>query len=112
MKRILFLLYRILIALVLIGKAANWVLHFSHETNRLLNMAMFSLIGIAFIVQGYVWHNKFTKTIITLCGLFLIAVNFFDENMILDIIGIICILTPILIARFYKEQPDEMSVTN
>jgi hypothetical protein len=103
-KNAFFLIFKVLIALVLIGKILNWFLNFSDETNKALNVAMFSLIGIAYLVMGYVWDNKLTKTIIITCGAFLIAMNFFGKSVALDIIGIFCILTPLLIARFYKEK--------
>ena len=111
MKNAHFTVYRILIALVLIGNILNWFLNFSDEINQILNMTMFSLIGIAYIVIGYVWDNKSLKIIIMTCGLFLIAMNFFGNYVTLDIIGIVCILTPLSIARFYKRENGEMNVT-
>lgn len=110
MKNVLFTTFRILIFLVLIGKVLNWFLNFNDEANQILNMAMFTLIGIAYIVIGYVWDNKLLKVVIATCGMFLIVINFFKNNLALDIIGIVCILTPMLIARFYKRENGEMNV--
>jgi len=104
MKNTVFTAFRILIFLILIGKVLNWFLNFSDETNKLLNIAMFTLIGVGYIVMGYVWDNKFKKIVITTCGAFLIIMNFFDNTVALGIIGIVCILIPMLIARFYKEM--------
>ncbi len=70
---------------------------------------MFSLIGVAYVVVGFAWNNKFTKIIFITCGLFLIAMNFIEKNTILTIIGIICMLTPMLIGRFYKEKKVEVN---
>ena len=111
MKNALFTAFKILIFLVLIGKVLNWFLNFNDETNLVLNTAMFTLIGIAYIVMGYVWDNKFLKLIISTCGVFLITMNFFSNNLTLEIIGIICILTPMFIARFYKGKNGAMNVS-
>ncbi len=107
MKNRLFTIFRICIFLVLFAKVLNWILHFSDETNSFLNMAMFFLIGIAYLVMGYLWDTIFTRIIITTCGLFLIAMNFVESSMFLNILRIFCILTPMLIARFSKEAQTE-----
>lgn len=104
MKNKIFTAFKILIALVLIGKILNWFLNFSQETNQQLNMAMFSLIGIAYVVMSYSWNQQLIRIGIISCGLFLIAMNFFPATTPLEIVGIICILAPMLIARFYKEK--------
>lgn len=93
MKNTFFTLFKILIAVVLFGKVLNWLLHFSDETNQILNTIMFSLIGISYLVYGFVWENKWLKTVVIACGVFLIVMNFFERNLVLDIIGIVCILT-------------------
>ncbi len=109
MKNAIFIVFKTLIALVLVGKVLNWFLDFSYGTNQLLNAAMFSLIGIAYLVVGFAWDSKLTKVVFITCGLFLIAMNFFEKNTILTIVGIICILTPMLIGRFYKEKEVELN---
>lgn len=110
MKYALFTATRILIVFVLIGKVLNWLLNFSGETNKILNILMFTLIGIAYIVMGWVWDNKITKIVATTCGVFLIAMNFFHNTPLLNLVGIVCILTPMLIARFYKEGDEKMNM--
>lgn len=104
MKNALFKIFRISIGIVLFGKISNWVFNFGDQINQILNASMFCLIGIAYIIVGFIWDNKFIKTIILTCGLFLLVMNFFAKgNIALDIFGVLCILTPMLIARFYKE---------
>ncbi len=110
MKDALFTATRILIFIVLLGKVLNWFLDFSHETNNILDIVMFTLIGIAYIVMGWVWDNKVTKVVAITCGVFLIAMNFFDNTPLLNLIGIVCILTPMLIARFYKEGDEKINL--
>lgn len=107
MKNTIFNLFRILIAIVLIAKILNWFLHFDQQTNRILNMTMFSLIGIAYIVMGNVWDKLFTRIIITGCGVFLLVMNFFNDSTVVNLLGIACILTPMLIARFHKNKNSE-----
>lgn len=110
MKNVFFKVFRILIGLVLIGKILNWFLNFSDAMNQILNIAMFCLIGIAYLVIGYLWDSKFVKIINITCGLFLLAMNFLTKNLALNILGILCILTPLLIARFYKEKGHDTSI--
>jgi len=93
-----------LIAVVLIAKMLNWFLNFSDETNFIINSLMFSLIGLAYIVYGIIWDKKIIKLIFLISGLYLIVMNFISKNMILTILGIICILTPILIIRFLPKK--------
>ncbi|MDF3076683.1 MAG: hypothetical protein K0S09_572 [Sphingobacteriaceae bacterium] len=102
--RVLFQVFRVLIAIILVAKISNWFFHFNDETNRLLNAAMYCLIGIAYLAMGFIWDGKLFKLLIIACGLFLIVVNFVTPNTILNILGIVCILTPLLIARTYKES--------
>ncbi|HYO20899.1 MAG TPA: hypothetical protein VER36_00755 [Flavisolibacter sp.] len=103
MKQTLHTIFTTLIFLVLGGKILSLILNFSDETDRILNTVMFTLIGIAYIVMGYVWDYRLLKIIITSCGLFLIGMNFFGNNVTLSIIGIFCVLIPMLIARFDKK---------
>ena len=110
MKKALYTAFKILLFFVLTGKILNWFMNFNDETNQVLNITMFTLIGIAYIVMGYVWDNKFRKIVITTCGFFLIVMNFFDNTVALAIIGIVCILIPMLIARLYKGEDGQMNV--
>lgn len=104
MKAVFFKIFMVLLAMVFFGKVLNWIFTFSSETTQLINMAMFLLIGIAYIVMGYVWHGRWNKIIITACGVFVIAMNFVNKNTAIEILSIACLLTPMLIARFYKEK--------
>ena len=107
MKKTLFTIFRILIGIILVGKISNWFLNYSDETNHILNAGMFTLIGIAYLVGGFIWDKKLTNIIFLICGIYLIAMNFIDDFGLKSIIGIVCILTPMLIARFSPEETDE-----
>ncbi|HSK12416.1 MAG TPA: hypothetical protein VK907_04325, partial [Phnomibacter sp.] len=63
-----------------------------------------SLIGVAYLYMAVVWQQRLLKGAIAACGLYLIAMNFFPASLPLDIIGIVCILTPMIIARTSKES--------
>ncbi len=73
---------------------------------------MFTLIGIVYLVGGFIWNKKLTNIIFLICGIYLIAMNFIgDFGISKSIIGIVCILTPVLIARFSPEETDEKELT-
>lgn len=110
MKNILFIIFRVLIALVLIGKILNWFFNFSDELNQMLNLTMYTLIGIAYLAMAYVWDGKLLKIVIMICGTFLIIRSFLSDSIAFDIAGIICILMPMLIARFTKYGGNEITV--
>lgn len=108
MKKTLFIIFRVLIGIILIGKISNWFLNYSDETNQILNAGMFSLIGIAYLVGGFIWDKKLSNIIFLICGIYLIAMNFIsDFGISKSIIGIVCISIPMLIARFSPEETDE-----
>lgn len=107
MKNILLKAFRFLILIILIGKISNWFLHYSDETNQMLNAGMFTLIGIGYLMGGFIWKKKLTNIIFLVCGVYLIVMNFINDFSLNSIIGIICIVTPLLIVRFSPEETDE-----
>lgn len=109
MKKILFLIFKIAIALVLILKIANWIFDFSDQTNFLLNTAMFSLIGIAYLYFGFALKVKLISFIMIACGAFLIIYNFIEKSTIITVIGIICLIVPMIIFRFDKKIRSQKS---
>ncbi len=112
MKNKLFKLFQILVIMIFIGKILNWFLKFDTGTNQILNTAMFCLIGIAYLVMGYVWDKKILKILITACGIFLIVMNFVPGRTWLSILGIVCILVPMIIARFQKKENENVVIDN
>lgn len=112
MKNKLFKLFQILVIMIFIGKTLNWFLKFDTGTNQILNTAMFCLIGIAYLVMGYVWDKKILKVLITACGIFLIVMNFVPGRTWLSILGIVCILVPMIIARFQKKENENVVIDN
>jgi hypothetical protein len=107
MKKTLLTVFSLLVTLVLAGKILNWILKFSPPINQTLNVAMFSLIGTAYLVMGYAWENRIQKLVITASGIFLIVMNFFGPHTLVDIAGILCLVTPLLLARFYKVKQED-----
>ena len=111
MKNLLTKILWVLIGIVLIGKISNWFLNYSDETYQILNAGMFSLIGIAYLVSGSVWDKKSINVVFIICGIYLIGMNFVGDFGLKSIIGIACILTPILISRFSPKETDEKELT-
>lgn len=99
-----FLIFRLLLGVVLVGKIAGWFLHFNEVTNDVLNAAMFILIGIWFVSAAYAWESKLSKIVFLICGLYLIVMNFVPDFYAKSIIGIPCIVIPLLMMRFSKDE--------
>lgn len=108
MKSKLFKIFPILIAIILIAKILNWLFNYNDEMDQILNIGMFTLIGIAYLVGGFIWNKNLTNIIFLISGIYLIVMNFIgDFGILKSIIGIVCILTPMLIIRFSPEETDE-----
>ena len=104
------LIYTILLGIVLIGKVSNWFLDFNDETNQLLNTAMFCLIGVAYLTFAWAYEKTLLKTIFLFCGVYVILMNFIpDFGWIKTVIGIVCVLTPLIIRRFSPEEKQEIT---
>jgi len=103
--------FAILFGIILIGRVSNWFLNFSEETNQILNTGMYTLLGIAYIVDGFVRNNKLRKVILILCGAYLIGMNFVGDFDIKSIIGTICLIIPMVIGLFIPEETDEIVLT-
>ncbi|TKB95556.1 hypothetical protein [Pedobacter cryophilus] len=110
-KKSAMVIFRITLGIVLGGKILNWFLDFSDETNQILNIGMYCLIGIMYLFFGSVWSNKWVNAVFIICGLYLIIMHFFDKNEIISFIAFICMLTPLLIVRFYPLEDDEKELT-
>lgn len=104
MKRTLHTIFTVLIFAVLIARILGWFLHFNDGVDKFLNTAIFTLIGIAYIVMGFTWDNKLIQFVVLTCGVLLIGFNFLENNATLNIIAIICILTPMIIARLDEKK--------
>ncbi|MFK7781656.1 hypothetical protein [Psychroserpens sp.] len=107
LKKIAFIVFRVIVVIILFGKISNWFLNYSDETNQILNTSMFTIIGFSYAFAGFIWKKKLTNFTFIICGLYLIAMNFMVDFNIKSIIGIICILIPLLIARFSQLDTDE-----
>jgi len=104
------LIYTVLLGIVLIGKVFGRFLDFSDETNQLLNTVMFCLIGIAYLTFAWAYEKALLKTILLFCGIYVILMNFIpDFGWVKTIIGIVCIVTPMIIGRFIPEEKQEVT---
>ena len=107
MKNTLSIIFQVLLGIVLLGKISNWFLDYSDETNQMLSTAMFTLIGVAYLVGGFPRNKKLTSVIFLICGVYLIAMNFMSDFELKSILAVVCILTPMLIARFSSKESDD-----
>lgn len=89
---------------VLVLKISNWFFNYTPEVNEIISKTMFTLIGIVYIIFGFSLANKKSKVIVSLCGLGLIATNFFANYTIMEFIAIIFLIVPMVIGRFIKEE--------
>ena len=105
-----FQIFRFLLILVLAGKISNWFLNYSDQTNQLLNTAMFSLIGLAYLAFSWAYDQILWRSIFLFCGVYVILMNFIpDFGWVKSIIGIICIITPFIIGRFLPDEGQEIT---
>ncbi|GAT63532.1 hypothetical protein [Paludibacter jiangxiensis] len=111
MKKLLNNIFLVLIGIVLVGKISNWFLHYSDETNHIMNVGMFTLLGISYLVGAFVWNKKLIKVVFIICGIYLIGMNFVGDFGLKSIIGIVCIFTPMLISDFFPKETDEKELT-
>jgi biotin transporter BioY len=103
MKKNIFSVLGILIAIILISKISGWFLTYSEKTNTIINSLMFIVIGIYYLIFGIGLTELNIKITFILSGIFLICMSFFPNNMVLSIIGFACIIIPSLLVKYSKE---------
>jgi hypothetical protein len=104
MERILKNALNILLGMVLIAKIANWFFSFDEATNDLINTVMFCLIGTIYIIWS-VYQTKINfKVLLVLCGIVIISMNFISLGYWFKIVGIVCILIPIVLFQFQGKK--------
>jgi predicted acyltransferase len=102
-------IFRIAILMVLAGKILNWFFNFNPFLNYWMNATMFCLIAIAYLFIGFAWDNRFIKAIFIFCGVFLIGMNFLPDQLWRNVVGIACLLGPILIGRFAGNESKKIA---
>lgn len=107
MNKIFLRIFYILLTIILIGKMANWIFNFSEETNSLLNTLMYTLLGLGYIINAWDWERKLIQALFLLCGIYLISMNFLSDFNLKSLIGIICILAPLLYAKYTRETSND-----
>ena len=95
--------FTVLLAIVVIAQISSRIVDYNEETNELLDIALFSLIGIPYLGYSWVSKRKVLKLIFLTCGIYLIVMNFLSES-IYEWIAIICVVTPLLIIMFLPEK--------
>ncbi|MAN86449.1 MAG: hypothetical protein CL555_06170 [Algoriphagus sp.] len=92
--------------IILIGKISGWIWGFDNEYDGMINLGTFVLIGAAYISAAIAWNSNLYRWIFLICGIYLIVMNFLDFEL-KSILGIACILTPLLLSRISSEKPNQ-----
>lgn len=103
------LIFRVLLGLTLFFKISNWFIAYSAETNNIINITMFCLIGIAFLAFSWAVNKIIIKLTLLICGIFLIAMNFIPDFETKSIIGITCLLLPLILAKLFPEEEQNLN---
>lgn len=104
MKKILSKIIFVLLILTLLAKISCWFFSYSSEVKQMINTAMLSLIGISYIIVSFNLKKEVNKSVFMVCGAYLIIMNFIELNTMLEVIGILSIVIPILISKFSKDK--------
>lgn len=107
-RKIVITLYFILLVGVLLAKVSDWFINYSKEVDQVITTSMFCLIGIAYIWQSFSQTQNVYKVIYFVCGAFVIGMNFIERDNLITIIGIACIITPMILNRFKKNKLQEV----
>jgi hypothetical protein len=94
---------------ILVGKLLNAIWFHNSSFNDILNILMFSAIGVVYVIVGFAWNTQWIKIAFWACGAYLVLMNFMIDFKLKSIIGIISILVPMLIARFSSETSSAKS---
>ncbi|HAH36269.1 MAG TPA: hypothetical protein DEQ87_05445 [Algoriphagus sp.] len=106
LKKVLQLLFYSFLFIILIGKISGWIWGFDNEYDGMINLGTFVLIGAAYISAAIAWNSNLYRWIFLICGIYLIVMNFLDFEL-KSILGIACILTPLLLSRISSEKPNQ-----
>lgn len=109
MRKVLYNILFILLLLVVIGKISNWFLDYGDKTNEILNSAMFILLGIVILAFSFRFKDNIKRIVFVVSGIYLIVMNFIPYFKLRSIIGIVCVLVPLLILRFSRVKKEKLA---
>lgn len=101
-KNVIFIL-GIFAIIIFLAKISGLFINYSEKTNNIINSLMFTVIGIYYLIFGIVLTELKLKIALIISGIFLIFMNFLPNNIVLNIIGIACIVIPMILAKYSKE---------
>lgn len=107
MKKILNIILLGTIIVILTAKVSNWFFDFSEPTNDIINTTMFCLIGVAYLYWSINQSNQVYKVFVSACGVYIIVMNFIERSSLMTIIGIVCVLAPMIIFRLDGKSKKE-----
>lgn len=97
-------IFLILLFIILVAQVLNLFLNFNTRTRHILNIAMFCLLGIGYVVEGFGKYHKVLRFIMLFSGLFLIFMNFIPMSVAFYIVAVICLVAPAIIIGFGKKK--------
>jgi hypothetical protein len=101
------LIFQLLCGIVLIGVISDWFLNYSDETNHLISIVMFLLIGIAYLAFAWGVERKSLRAILLICGIFLIGRNFIDDSTLISGLTVLGVITPLLVLKLLPGEAED-----
>ena len=106
MKRSVYIVFLIALGIILLGKILNWFIEFSPVIESVLNVSMFSLVGLLYLAFAWAMDNKLTKLLFFLGGTFLLIYPWIDDpNDILGILAVLIVVLPLLLGKLKPGIP-------
>ena len=103
MKNNLFSILRYSTIAILLIKISGLFIDFSEKNQTIINSLMYIAIGFNYLLFGIALPELKFKITLLISGTFLIWMNFLPNNNVLSIIGIACIIMPMIFAKYSKE---------
>ena len=107
MKKVVNIAYSVVLMGVIIAKISNWVFSYSETTNEIINTIMFCLIGVGYIYWAITQTHRLYQILVLLCGMFVILMNFIEKSSYLTIIGIVCLIIPMVLFRLEGKKEEQ-----
>ena len=98
-------LLAILALLLLLTKISTYFISYSASTVEWINIGMFCLIGIGYLIYAFTLDKPGIQILVFTCGCFLIAMNFIQWEYASPL-RIACILVPAYFIKRYSRKED------
>ena len=72
MRKVVYVAFILVCALILIGKILNWFIDFTPAFSNGLNIAMFTLLGFYWLYWSWSYNHKIIKALFLVGGIYLL----------------------------------------